>query len=118
MGVTRRSRSRQKVEIFYAFTPRCQDASRTGTGTAGRPRQWAFAPLIGESPHGAPPEIEGRRYFAAPAPAAAATPSCCPVPPLAPIAPMILPFTVIGTPPSEAIGGAGKVVKAVLPAAY
>src|SRR5262245_1337439 len=57
-------------------------------------------------------------YFAALAPAAAATPSCCPVPPLAPIAPMILPLTVIGTPPSEAIGGAGKVVKAVLPAAY
>src|SRR5262245_12507865 len=56
-------------------------------------------------------------YFAAPAPAAAATPPCCPVPPLAPIAPMILPFTVMGTPPSEAIGGAGKVVKAVFPAA-
>src|SRR4029453_15332987 len=66
----------------------------------------------------APPQAESRRYFAAPAPAAAAMPSCCPVPPLAPIAPMILPFTVIGTPPSEAIGGAGKVVKAVLPAAY
>ena len=68
-------------------------------------------------PAGAGEPMPGR-YFAAPAPAAAATPSCCPVPPLAPIAPMILPFTVIGTPPSEAIGAAGKVVKAVLPAAY
>jgi hypothetical protein len=117
MGVTRRSRSRQKVEIFYAFTPRSQGASRTGAAAAGRSRQWAFASLIRREPHSAA-RGRSRRYFAAPAPAAAATPSCCPVPPLAPIAPMILPFAVIGTPPSEAIGGAGKVVKAVFPAAY
>src|SRR5215467_9466309 len=57
-------------------------------------------------------------YFAALAPAAAATPSCWPVPPLAPIAPMILPLTTIGTPPSDATGFSGKVVNAVLPAAY
>jgi hypothetical protein len=57
-------------------------------------------------------------YFAAPAPAAAARPSCWPVPPLAPIAPMIFPFTVIGTPPSDATGFSGKVMNAVLPAAY
>ncbi len=57
-------------------------------------------------------------YFAALAPAAAARPSCWPVPPLAPIAPMILPFTVIGTPPSDATGFSGKVKNAVLPAAY
>ena len=59
-----------------------------------------------------------RAYFAALAPAAAAMPSCWPVPPLAPIAPMILPFTIIGTPPSDATGFSGKVVNAVLPAAY
>jgi hypothetical protein len=57
-------------------------------------------------------------HLAALTPAAAATPSCCPVPPLTPMAPMILPFTVIGTPPSDAIGFSGKVVNAVLPAAY
>jgi hypothetical protein len=57
-------------------------------------------------------------YFAALAPAAAARPSCWPVPPLAPIAPMIFPFTVIGTPPSDATGFSGKVMNAVLPAAY
>src|SRR5215831_561833 len=57
-------------------------------------------------------------YFAALAPAAAAKPSCWPVPPLAPIAPMILPFTMIGRPPSDATGFSGKVVNAVLPAAY
>src|SRR5215831_7169019 len=56
--------------------------------------------------------------FAALAPAAAAMPSCWPVPPLAPIAPMILPLTTIGTPPSDATGFSGKVVNAVLPAAY
>src|SRR4029450_12906399 len=38
--------------------------------------------------------------------------------PLAPIAPMILPFTIIGTPPSDATGLSGKVVNARLPAAY
>ena len=59
-----------------------------------------------------------RGYFAALAPAAAAMPSCWPVPPLAPIAPMILPLTIIGTPPSDATGFSGKVVNAVLPAAY
>src|SRR5262249_22639306 len=57
-------------------------------------------------------------YFAALAPAAAAKPSCWPVPPLAPIAPMILPFTMIGRPPSDATGFPGKVVNALLPAAY
>src|SRR5262245_64091963 len=57
-------------------------------------------------------------YFAALAPAAAAKPSCWPVPPLAPIAPMVLPFTMIGRPPSDATGFSGKVVNAVLPAAY
>src|SRR5213082_88766 len=57
-------------------------------------------------------------YFAALAPAAAASPSCCPVPPLAPIAPTILPFTTIGRPPSDATGFSGNVVNAVLPAAY
>src|SRR6516165_9731246 len=57
-------------------------------------------------------------YFAALAPAAAAMPSCWPVPPLAPIAPMILPLTIIGTPPSDATGFSGKVMNAVLPAAY
>src|SRR5262244_4637104 len=57
-------------------------------------------------------------YFAALAPAAAAMPSCWPVPPLAPIAPMILPLTTMGSPPSEATGFSGNVVKAVLPAAY
>src|SRR5262249_25004955 len=56
--------------------------------------------------------------FAALVPAAAAMPSCWPVPPLAPIAPMILPLTTIGTPPSDATGFSGKVVNAVLPAAY
>src|SRR5262245_43097074 len=102
-----------KVEVFYTFTPRCQDASRTRPAGSGN---GLFVPLIERERHsGASRRI--RRYFAAPAPAAAATPSCCPVPPLAPIAPMILPFTVMGTPPSEAIGGAGKVVKAVFPAA-
>ncbi len=64
------------------------------------------------------PAVEARAYFAALAPAAAAMPSCWPVPPLAPIAPMILPFTIIGTPPSDATGFSGKVVNAVLPAAY
>ena len=64
------------------------------------------------------PAVEARAYFAALAPAAAAKPSCWPVPPLAPIAPMILPFTIIGTPPSDATGFSGKVVNAVLPAAY
>ena len=38
----------------------------------------------------------GTSYLAALTPAAAARPSCCPVPPLAPIAPMILPLTTIG----------------------
>src|ERR1700730_5827261 len=65
-----------------------------------------------------PPAVEARAYFAALAPAAAAKPSCWPVPPLAPIAPMILPFTVIGTQPSAATGCSGKVMNAVLPAAY
>ena len=60
----------------------------------------------------------GGAYFAALAPAAAAKPSCWPVPPLAPIAPMILPLTTIGTPPSDATGFSGKVMNAVLPAAY
>src|SRR5262249_47245170 len=49
-------------------------------------------------------------YFAALAPAAAAMPSCWPVPPLAPIAPMILPLTTIGTPPSHAPVLPGTVV--------
>src|ERR1700730_5936625 len=64
------------------------------------------------------PAVEARAYFAALAPAAAAKPSCWPVPPLAPIAPMILPLTTIGTPPSDATGFSGKVMNAVLPAAY
>src|SRR5205807_8774813 len=64
------------------------------------------------------PAVDARAYLAALAPAAAATPSCWPVPPLAPIAPMILPFTMIGTPPSDATGFSGKVMNAVLPAAY
>ena len=63
-------------------------------------------------------EALARAYFAALAPAAAAMPSCWPVPPLAPIAPMILPLTTIGTPPSDATGFSGKVVNALLPAAY
>src|SRR5438094_7360236 len=52
-------------------------------------------------------------------PAAEATPSCWPVPPLVPMAPMSRPLTTIGRPPSEAIGRAssGKLMKPVLPAA-
>src|ERR1700745_1589521 len=60
------------------------------------------------------PAVEARAYFAALAPAAAAKPSCWPVPPLAPIAPMILPLTTIGSPPSEATGLSGNVVNAGL----
>src|SRR5262245_3879844 len=62
--------------------------------------------------------LHDRCYFTALAPAVAATPSCWPVPPLAPIAPMILPLEIISTPPSDAIGCSGNVVNAVLPAAY
>src|SRR5690348_131119 len=52
-------------------------------------------------------------YLTALAPAVAAMPSCWPVPPLAPIAPMSLPLTTIGMPPSDAIGRAlsGKLMK-------
>jgi len=52
------------------------------------------------------------------APAVATTVSCGAVPPLTPTAPASLPFTMIGNPPSDAIGRAasGKVMKATLPA--
>src|SRR5215510_4755668 len=114
-GVSRPPARAGKLLVLYSVMTNGQDGARglpqwyrrpvcTGRGRARMP-----GPMPGEPMPG--------RYFAAPAPAAAATPSCCPVPPLAPIAPMILPFTVIGTPPSEAIGATGKVVKAVLPAA-
>jgi hypothetical protein len=108
------ARAGKLLVLYSVMTNRqdCAGACRNGVdgpsvraGRTGMPRPVPDEPMPG-------------RYFAAPAPAAAAMPSCCPVPPLAPMAPMILPFTVIGTPPSEAIGGAGKVVKAVLPAAY
>src|SRR5262249_39972734 len=76
-------------------------------GLGAGPVPWSRAPSSGRF-----------AFFAALAPAAAAMPSCWPVPPLAPIAPMILPLTIIGTPPSDATGFSGKVMNAVLPAAY
>ena len=42
-------------------------------------------------------------YLTVPAPAAAVTPSCCAVPPDAPMAPMILPPAISGRPPSTAV---------------
>jgi hypothetical protein len=73
---------------------------------------------LGLRPAAISPRPLSAPYFAALAPAAAAIPSCWPVPPLAPIAPTILPLTVIGRPPSDATGLSGKVVNAVFPAAY
>lgn len=46
-------------------------------------------------------EIPDYLIIAAPAPAI--TPSCCAEPPETPMAPMILPFSMMGTPPSMAL---------------
>src|SRR5258705_9774866 len=76
--------------------------------------------LAGSDSRPASPRAATRaRYLTALAPAAEATPSCWPVPPLVPIAPISRPLTIIGMPPSDAIGRAssGKLMKPVLPAA-
>src|SRR5262249_19695710 len=78
----------------------------------GLERSW-----VGRQKSRIPSGLAACSYLAALAPAFAATPSCWPVPPLAPMAPMILPFTVMGTPPSDATGFSGKVMNAVFPAA-
>ena len=47
-------------------------------------------------------------YLIVSAPALQATPSCAPVAPLQPIAPMILPPSTSGKPPGEAVGGGSQ----------
>ena len=108
-------RDRNAAARESSLACRCTFAALDDVAT--RPGQSPFREYV----HAPSRELRGEvgsDYLAALAPAAAATPSCCPVPPLAPTAPMILPLTTIGTPPSDATGLSGKVMKAVLPAAY
>src|SRR5215831_5054850 len=120
--VGRRRGHRRKTRVFMDLWLGAGPASRSrapaglsGCDLGTRPAALPALRLVPLAPGRGQARLA---YFAALAPAAAAKPSCWPVPPLAPIAPMILPFTMIGRPPSDATGFSGKVVNAVLPAAY
>jgi hypothetical protein len=65
----------------------------------------------------APTRVRNRTYFNVPAPAAAVTASCCEAPPDAPIAPMILPPTISGNPPSTAVAPSSERIRQPSPPA-
>jgi hypothetical protein len=95
----------------------CAIKTASGCSVAGKPKR--SNKLVDEAQGFMSRSHEFVAYFTALTPAVAATPFCWPVPPLTPMAPTILPSTMIGRPPSEAVGRAssGKVMKATLPAA-
>src|ERR1700704_701392 len=123
LGDTRKCcRRRHASPYAYGFTRR----QKATTSAADLHSYYVLDSPRVSQPRGFPPEIIWGRfcvlstanYLTALAPAIAAILSCWPVPPLAPMAPINLPFTTIGIPPSEAIGRAslGKLMKPVLPA--